>query len=529
MKHNRLWWVLTAVVVIAGAVLRLSHLSQRPLHTDEAVHADKCGILLDQGIYRYDPNEYHGPTLNYLSVLIAKLRGQTSYQALDEITLRLGPALIGLLTVLLPLGLWGLLDKRIIFLSMAFTALSPAMVYYSRYYIQETLLVCFTVGLWVCIGRYLKHPRLTWVVLGGVCAGLMHATKETCMIAFGCIAVAGWIAGYGFRDKDKFKVKPLHGIIWLSVALLTSATLYSCFFTYGQGILDSWKTYGTYLQRAGTEGTSHHHGGFYYLDLLTWVEFLEWPPWNEDYTIIAGLLGVWWAFRQEIRTATHSGLIRWLALYTALMLLIYSLIPYKTPWCVLGFLHGLILLSAFATVEFYRWSRTRSERMLIWGFVVLFGLASPVAQATAQTFKYDADPTNPYVYAHTSRDIFPLVDSVNRVVKAMPGAAEPVIQVVCPDRDYWPLPWYLRHCHRVGYWTRVDPNVPAGDIIIAHASMQQPLLDLLYERPAPGQKTLYVPLCDEAVQLRPGVPLQCYIRKDLWDLVRRQQHEQTQP
>jgi hypothetical protein len=29
-----------------------------------------------------------------------------------------------------------------------------------------------------------------------------------------------------------------------------------------------------------------------------------------------------------------------LAFYTLILLALYSAIPYKTPWCLLGFLHG---------------------------------------------------------------------------------------------------------------------------------------------------------------------------------------------
>lgn len=50
------------------------------------------------------------------------------------------------------------------------TAVSPAMVFYSRYYIQETLLVCFT--LVIAAGwRYVQSRRIDWVLLAGVGVG----------------------------------------------------------------------------------------------------------------------------------------------------------------------------------------------------------------------------------------------------------------------------------------------------------------------------------------------------------------------
>jgi 4-amino-4-deoxy-L-arabinose transferase-like glycosyltransferase len=69
-------------------------------------------------------------------------------------------------------------------------ALSPALFFYSRYYIQEMLLVCFTFGVIVCGYRYARTRALPWAVAAGICAGLMHATKETAVIALGCLFLA---------------------------------------------------------------------------------------------------------------------------------------------------------------------------------------------------------------------------------------------------------------------------------------------------------------------------------------------------
>ena len=58
------------ILAAAGGALafRLPRLADRPMHTDEAVQAAKFGELLDEGQYRYDPVEYHGPTLYYLTL-----------------------------------------------------------------------------------------------------------------------------------------------------------------------------------------------------------------------------------------------------------------------------------------------------------------------------------------------------------------------------------------------------------------------------------------------------------------------------
>lgn len=57
--------------LVCAAALRLPDLAARPMHFDEANQAYRAGILLDTGVYRYDPLEHHGPVLYYAGVLSA--------------------------------------------------------------------------------------------------------------------------------------------------------------------------------------------------------------------------------------------------------------------------------------------------------------------------------------------------------------------------------------------------------------------------------------------------------------------------
>ena len=524
MRSSFQFWIITVAVVSMAGVLRLSCLSQRPLHTDEAVHAKKYGDLLDRGFYEYDANEYHGPTLNYSTFLLARLRGQPTYQTLDEVTLRLGPALMGLLLVILPLGLLPVLDRRLVLWLISFTAFSPAFVYYSRYYIQEMYLVCFTFGLIVCIWRYLHSHQVRWIVLAGFCAGLMHASKETCVIAFGSMALAA-VAVYFLKSRHGFPLRsmnPLHIGLALGVAVVTSALCFSSFLSRPEGILDSYKTYMIYLSRAGAQGSHHHHGFFYYLDLLTWIEILEWPGWNEDFTVVMALLGCAWAFKRKKTPA----LVCFVAVFTLLMTLIYSVIPYKTPWCFLGFLHGMLFLSAFAVWEWLRELTAGWERIVFWVLIGCFGIVSPLGQAWALNFMYESDPRNPYVYAHTTSDVFEVVNKVHGLPKKWSDGDDVNIQFICPGKDYWPFPWYLRDMNNVGYRCAVDMNEATRDVYIIKIrneyvpdipDVEADLIHRLYDIPEPGKKDMFLYYFDRLIQLRPGIELRGYIRKEFSD------------
>ena len=100
MRHRAVFVILICLAGACAADMVLGKLGTRPMHTDEAVHAWKLGDLIERNDYRYDPNEYHGPTLNYLTLPIALARGQDSYAELDEVTLRLVPAICAVALVL---------------------------------------------------------------------------------------------------------------------------------------------------------------------------------------------------------------------------------------------------------------------------------------------------------------------------------------------------------------------------------------------------------------------------------------------
>ena len=88
---------------IVALALRLPRLHQRPMHGDEAVHAGKFGELLEDGVYTYDPYEYHGPTLNYLTLIPARLSSAEKLTEVSEFTLRVVPVFFGVSLILLVL------------------------------------------------------------------------------------------------------------------------------------------------------------------------------------------------------------------------------------------------------------------------------------------------------------------------------------------------------------------------------------------------------------------------------------------
>jgi uncharacterized protein (TIGR03663 family) len=508
--------LLLAVVLAGGAVFRLWRLDNRPMHTDEAVHAEKFGALLEKGLYQYDPAEFHGPTLNYFTLISARLRGEHSYRDISETTLRLVPAVFGIALILTPLLFIKGIGFRGAFFSCVLVAFSPLFIYYSRYYIQETLLVFFTAVFLGAVWNYSHRPKIHWMLLAGAALGLMHATKETFILA-----VAAAITALVFcvvANGGSQKVKVIHILAGVLVAIGVSVLFYSSFGTNWQGVADSVTTYAVWIRRA--DGHSiHTHPWYYYLDLLTWVEFYEPITWNEDGIAALGLIGAGLAFFQKgglrYRTARFFGV------YTLVLTAIYCAIPYKTPWSMAGFVYGMALAAGFAADRLLHSAQGRWTKGIFWGLLSIYGLASPLVQSWLLNFRYPSDPVNPYVYAHTSPDVYAMLEQVETAVNTSPeGKAMPVYVIAAGD-DYWPLPWYLRKYENVGYWNHVDPSVCRVPIILANAQFEDQLLNLLYTIPEPGERHLYVPLFEKPLYLRPGVEWRGYIPKDLWDLMHR--------
>jgi hypothetical protein len=168
----------------------------------------------------------------------------------------------------------------------------------------------------------------------------MHATKETCIIAYGAMALALFLAQMLDR-RGLALIKPWHAVSLFLAALAISILLHSSFFSHPRGIIDSFLTYKTYFSKASQDGW-HVHPWSFYLGLLLFVK----PFWSEAIVLLLAGAGFWTAFRPRRLTAVDPLLLRFIACYTLLMTLIYSFIPYKTPWSLLGFYHGMIILAA---------------------------------------------------------------------------------------------------------------------------------------------------------------------------------------
>ncbi len=514
MESRHLYGLLVAVLAVGALAFRLADLDRRPMHGDEANQAHRTGVLFERGTYQYDPKEHHGPSLYYLTLPVLWLSGASSFAETSEAHYRIVPVLFGVgLIVLLPLVASGLGRSATIWAAL-FTALSPAMVFYSRYYIQETLLVFFTFAALASAWRYLQQPRLHWALLAGASLGMMHASKETSVLAYGAMAVALALARFWRREE---KPAPLFGHVpvwWHLIgaatsALVVSVLFFSSFLTHPMGPIDSVRAYFTYLDRAAFGLSSvhgihlHRHPWHFFLKLLLYTKRMAGPWWSEGLIVGLACLGAGAALRRGPAGEGSPGFLRFIALYTMTLTVIYSLIPYKTPWCLLGFFHGMILMAGYGATSLVQVARHPAAKGIM--YVLLLAATGQLAmQSWRANFVYDADPRNPYVYAHTSPALVGLAQRIEDLAQLHPLAYGMPVYIIEPQGDYWPLPWYLRRLQRVGYWSEV-PEPPDAPVIIVSPDIQERL-----------QTRLSHEYHVEYSALRPGVLRLVYIREDVW-------------
>lgn len=494
---------LALLLAIAGALaLRLPHLDARPLHNDESVNAVKLAALLDRGQYAYDPQEFHGPSLPYLSRGVLWLAGVRNSAQLNDITLRLTPVAFGAGLILLLLLFADGLGATAIFWAAVFTAISPAMVFYSRYFIHETLLVFFTTLTIGAGWRYAQTRLARWAVLTGAALGLMWATKETFVLQLAAMSAALGVVLLGKKDPAKslkeFRAGLKLGHLFLAAGtmLLVWLVFFSSFFSNWKGLADSFLTYAPWLGRVGGDSPHLHPWNFYLERLAFHSGKKSW--WSEGLILVLAVIGAGVSL-----PAGKSPLRRFLAFYTIFLMAIYSAISYKTPWCMLGFLHGMILLAGVGAEASLQMARSRVLRR---GAISALGvLAIQLAfQSWRAAVPQAVARDNPYAYSQTLPPARELVARLEALAKTHPAGHGMLVKVISPE-SYWPLPWYLREFNHVGWWEQLPPDATAPVVIIS-AKLQAAL----------DEKTDRRWLMAGLYEIRPGVFYELYVELELW-------------
>jgi len=161
------------IVLSLGA--RIWDLGSRALHHDESLHALYAYNLSAGHGYRHDPM-MHGPFQMEATAGIFMLFGDSDFTA------RLIYAVAGTVLVVLPIFLRTRLGRTGAFLVAVMLAVSPSMLYFSRFARNDILMAVWTLGLVITMWRFIDEGKTRYLFWASALLSLAFATKESAFV-----------------------------------------------------------------------------------------------------------------------------------------------------------------------------------------------------------------------------------------------------------------------------------------------------------------------------------------------------------
>jgi predicted membrane-bound mannosyltransferase/sugar lactone lactonase YvrE len=173
LAHREAVALVSLMAIAAG--LRFWGLDWRAVHHDESLHAQYTYYLYNADGYRHDPL-MHGPFLFHTGTLIYFLFGDSDY------TMRILPAIFGTVLVGMPYLLRKQIGMPAVLIAAVLLTFSPTLLYFSRFYRNELYIAVFTLGIVICIWRYLEDRKMTYLYALAALLALSFSSKEVTFI-----------------------------------------------------------------------------------------------------------------------------------------------------------------------------------------------------------------------------------------------------------------------------------------------------------------------------------------------------------
>ena len=454
-------WLILALAVF----LRFFLLDIKPPHFDEGINGWFVDQMVKTGFYKYDPTNYHGPLHFYVLFLSQTLFGRNVW------ALRLPVVLVSIGCVWLTLKFEPFVGRTVSRMAALAMAISPGFVFYGRYSIHEVWLVLFSMlfvfgllGLWK-----FGTPSYLW------CAGMglagMILTKETYIIHLGCALIAVpvlFVANALSRLPDARPARQTWNYVDLAVVLATGSAVviffYSGTFFHWSGVKGLYQAYTAWFA-TGHEGHGHEKPWHYWVSKL--IVRYELP-------VLAGLILC--LFCHRLKNVS----LRYLAIYGVGTLIAYSIVQYKTPWCIISIIWPfLFIFGAAVLVVSLRY------RMITYVVSAILLGASLGSTIWLNYFRCTTD-TEPYVYVQTYNDIYKLTDPLLKLARKDPTYYQLIGHMI--RTSAYPLPWILGDFPNVGYYEHetLPAKLDAAFLLVQEdriAEVEAKLHDSYYTEP----------------------------------------------
>ncbi|MCC4768292.1 TIGR03663 family protein [Methanosarcina sp. DH1] len=525
--------ILGFLIIFFALSIRLFDLGERVFHHDESVHASFTLRLLETGQYRYNP-AYHGPFLFHSTAVVFHFLG------INDTTARLIPVFFGVAAILLLFLLKKELGERGVLWSAFLLSFSPSMVYFSRFFRNDPIIVFCTLATVIGEIRYLENRhnpnRYPYLILTASSLAIAVSSKENAyliILMFG--AYAGIYSLYRFYSdwkKEKLSLKKtlvlkISAIFPFIPEVLLSGTLFifivMLFYT---SLFRTPETLFSIVERAFSHWMEMHRieriGGPFYFYIPILLVY-------ESPILIFGTAGIVHFLKKK---GENTSFFMFLSYWAVASLLLYSYLQEKVPWLVVhivlpfGILAGAYLGDFFSRAPGQRQknlletenmnlsgtenmnsgtdksptSETKRSRAHIFvAGILALTLIISLAQCISVNFYRSMEPDELMTYSQASPDIRQLMEKIEEFNI---GPETLRISVVDPENLYWPLPWYLRDYEKAAYYTE-PPAKAKYDAIIVPAKYR------MYEV-IPEEK-----YASYNFSLRPGKEFTLYYNKEL--------------
>lgn len=542
MSLSKNW--LPFLVVALAFLVRVWALEMKPPHFDEGVNGAFVDQLRSVPAYQYRPENFHGPLHFYALFTSTQFFGRCVW------ALRFPTVLIGAATVALVFAFRRYFSAKLVFVAAVAMAVSPGMIFYSRYAIHETWLPFFTLlAVYGAFGIAGGERRLRdlWCVGAGL-AGMV-LTKETYVLHFAAAFLA-WLAGrwmfpeppsdertrpaalFGVEDVAPAEMKPafLCSDVMLVVGVCVGVIVafYSGLFSYWRGVGGIFETF-IYMAKKGWTASEegHHKELLYYVKLFghyewpalagllmapalalrrsaraggialacgalflaaSWLWTAEQPvtslnveTWDTRWDpalslgVCLAAVGACWLFAMPLQCPR----LRFLALYGLASVAAYSLVSYKTPWCVINLLWPFWFLLGHLFDRMTRYSDGRLVAAL--GCILAM---IPSLDAHRINFVNPTDNNEPYIYVQQTRDLESLTKPVAKLIERDPMQRITMTGFIIYDSPQ-PLPWALPELKNVTVQSHNEPiTFSDADFLLVHESrvdeVESQLLDVYF-------------------------------------------------
>jgi uncharacterized protein (TIGR03663 family) len=467
--------------------------------------------VINNSSYKYDP-VYHGPFLYYLGDLVFTLAGDHSL-----FLLRLPIVITSILAMFFVFLFKDYLGRFGLVLSITLIVFSPGLIYFSNLANYENYFAVFSmlgVGL-LLLGIRKRNP---WIMcLSGIVLLTLITIKETALVTWFCIVIATILTyivlfikrrpSENLKKIEDIIAQTLNGehndailkylipaVLCFIVGGIVFVLLYSSFGGNMQGIHDGLTSW-MYWKNTGAQ-SGHIKTFSYFTELPLAYDFMI------TFFFFTGTLITLFSTRDRYKI--------FLSFWAILVWLVYSVIPYKTPWLEINFLIPFAISAGIGWNIIYQNLNNKVYKYIAVFIILLLTINATDTAIRLKWFDYDK-PTNRLAYVHPYRDFEEEVKAIRSLLLASPDQYRTEISIAVPE--YWPLPAYLLGYPAMGYFGGVrgrDLNLNAP-IIINDTRDNPELRELLLE----SDINDYVKLRD--FKVRPGVTHSIFISQGLLD------------